>query len=378
MRIRIISLCMAMTWCSISGNPQASSEKIRKEILDLKRQIKAKDARAQSLTEKIDDMQREIGLQNKLVQTLESERKAQERAITRTQKDLQMTREEYERLKVIVGERMVSMYKRGRKSDWEVLLTLSSFSQAMVWMRYQKLVIQNDARNLRLLQDKEAAIQRQEADLQTGLKKKEALILSKREEMLTLEDQKTARTQLLDQVKKDRNYLNKRLQERENALSRIAKLIREQQEKPKTRAPVHSAIKTDFSKMQGKLGWPVDGNVTSNYGWQKDPVLNTRTLNPGVDITTAPGSAARTPCAGQVAVVTWQRGMGHLVLVNHGDEYITVYGHLDMVLVDSGQEVNQGSVIGHVGDAESIYGPTLHFEVWKGKEHLNPKLWLLK
>ena len=228
------------------------------------------------------------------------------------------------------------------------------------------------------MQEKETDITRQEAKLQRGLRKQEKLILAKREEMVTLENQKISRTRMLNDIKKDRNYLSKKLRDRQEALDKIARLIREQQEKPKSRTPVMSQVKTDFHKLKGKLGWPVKGRITGHYGWHQDAGLKTKVLNPGVDITGTSGAEAKAPCAGRVAVVTWQRGMGNLILINHGNEYITVYGHLDMVLVEPGQDINQGTVIGHIGDSESIYGPSLHFEVWKGKKHLNPKLWLLK
>jgi murein DD-endopeptidase MepM/ murein hydrolase activator NlpD len=72
------------------------------------------------------------------------------------------------------------------------------------------------------------------------------------------------------------------------------------------------------------------------------------------------------------------RGMGNLVLVDHGNGYFTVYGHLEQVNVNSGDQLASGEVLGILGDSKSLYGPVLHFQVWKESNHQNPATWLLR
>jgi len=70
------------------------------------------------------------------------------------------------------------------------------------------------------------------------------------------------------------------------------------------------------------------------------------------------------------------RGMGNLVLVDHGEGYYTVYGYLDMVMVEKDKDVEVGAIIGRIGYEDNLYGSNLHFEIWKGENHFNPQTWL--
>ena len=65
-----------------------------------------------------------------------------------------------------------------------------------------------------------------------------------------------------------------------------------------------------------------------------------------------------------------------MVLLDHGGRYHTVYGHLDVVFVDIGEDVEEGRVIGRIGDRDSLSGSILDFEVWNGSESYNPEDWL--
>ncbi len=72
------------------------------------------------------------------------------------------------------------------------------------------------------------------------------------------------------------------------------------------------------------------------------------------------------------------RGMGNIVLLDHGEGFYTVYGYLDMVMVDKDRDIAAGETIGRIGYEDNLYGPTLHFEIWKGENHYSPKTWLRK
>ncbi|MBN2104429.1 peptidoglycan DD-metalloendopeptidase family protein [bacterium] len=377
-RFIAVILILHILWIHAPVFSQTDLEKTRREIERLEREIKKKQTRESSLMDQIEDVNREIGLRKKLLINLNNEKIRNERDIRQTELRLQQAREEEATLKDLIGRRMVSIYKRGRKSDWEMLLTLSSVNQALVWVRYQKLILENDKRNLRLLREKQNHIEQEAGKLEQDLKAKELLIRTAQDEANTLEDRRKARETLLVKVRDDAGALREKLEDRRRAYSQIAKRIQREQAQIKPGVPGHSVIGdgTEFARLKGKMGWPVSGEVVTKYGRQHNPVLKTDTYNLGIDIESAPNAAITPPCLGVVKWVTWQRGMGNLVLVDHGGDYYTVYGYLDMVLVDTGTEIDTQSIIGYVGDRGGLYGSNLHFEVWKGTEHQNPLLWL--
>ena len=100
------------------------------------------------------------------------------------------------------------------------------------------------------------------------------------------------------------------------------------------------------------------------------------TENLGLDIKVEAGAAVHSVADGKVTAVTWQRGRGNLIIINHSDGYYTVYTHLDEIFVNLQQTVTAGQVVGTVGETGSLEGPLLHFQIWRKFTHLNPEIWL--
>jgi murein hydrolase activator len=273
-----------------------------------------------------------------------------------------------------VAKRMVSMYKRGRYSDFEILLSMSSVNQVMVWIKYQKRIIEADRRNLRLLAEKNIEVQNQKQVLEREMEAKARLIETTREEKAESEKAQTERKKLLVQVRKDKKAVEERLRQMRLAYQQIkTRIVEEEKKRGKAEK---TTVSTRFAGLKGNLMWPVRGKVVSHYGRQKDPVLKTWTENLGIDIRTAERDTVRAVHKGKVAWVDWQRGMGNLVVEDHGDGFYTVYGYLDAVWVEAGQALEAGEPIGRVGDKNSLNGSMLNFQVWNTVNHVDPETWL--
>ena len=129
--------------------------------------------------------------------------------------------------------------------------------------------------------------------------------------------------------------------------------------------------------MKGKLNWPVaKGKVIRKFGENKNQKLKTVTVNYGIDIKSSSEQSVKCVAEGVVSVVEWLPGYGTVLILSHKGNYRTVYGHLGEVYVNEGDKVNVGGVIGKVG--ESLEGNILHFEIWNGRQNVNPELWLKK
>jgi murein DD-endopeptidase MepM/ murein hydrolase activator NlpD len=122
--------------------------------------------------------------------------------------------------------------------------------------------------------------------------------------------------------------------------------------------------------------WPTQGYVIAHFGRQKHPKWKTITENIGIDIKADFGEEVRAVASGVVTAITWQRGRGNIIIINHMGGYFTVYTHLSQILVQIDEKVQLGQVIGNVGDTGSLQGPILHFEIWKSNRVLDPEDWL--
>lgn len=120
-------------------------------------------------------------------------------------------------------------------------------------------------------------------------------------------------------------------------------------------------------------GWPVAlGYVSSTYGYRADPFNGRRVLHSGIDFAAQPGSAVLAVAAGIVTEAAPRDGYGNLVEINHGNGYVTRYGHNQRLMVKPGQKVDKGQKIATVGSSGRSTGPHVHFEVLLNGYVVNP------
>ena len=120
------------------------------------------------------------------------------------------------------------------------------------------------------------------------------------------------------------------------------------------------------------LGAPVPGVLTSRFGRRKDPINGKSAYHQGVDIRGRAGSDVKVTANGIVKKENYDRGNGRYVLVDHGNGFITKYAHLKKSLVQKGDTVERGQVIGLVGSTGRSTGPHVHYEIHYDDKILNP------
>ncbi|MDE5773530.1 MAG: peptidoglycan DD-metalloendopeptidase family protein [Muribaculaceae bacterium] len=134
-----------------------------------------------------------------------------------------------------------------------------------------------------------------------------------------------------------------------------------------------------FAAMKGQLPRPVSGafRITSQFGRHALPELPDVVYdNPGIDAEVSAGATATAVYAGKVSGVYMIPGFATVVIVNHGD-YYTVYGNIDSSSVKVGDTVKQGDAVGKVAsDPDNPGHSSIHFEVWKNRDKLNPAAWI--
>ncbi len=114
---------------------------------------------------------------------------------------------------------------------------------------------------------------------------------------------------------------------------------------------------------------PVEGILTQKMvrhtgSWQKNHY--------GIDIAVAEGTPVLAAASGQVVFSGWTPDLGNLIVLYHGDDYFTYYGHNQLILVDRYQVIKRGYAIANAGDTGMSTGPHLHFEIWKDGEAVDP------
>ena len=122
--------------------------------------------------------------------------------------------------------------------------------------------------------------------------------------------------------------------------------------------------------------WPVEGRLGSGFGQREDPFNGEGKFHTGVDIEAPYGTPVRATADGDVSGASMGAGYGREVVLDHGHNFLTVYGHLSAMAVLPGQRVIRGQIIGYVGQSGRATGPHLHYEVRVNNVPVNPHKYL--
>jgi murein DD-endopeptidase MepM/ murein hydrolase activator NlpD len=122
--------------------------------------------------------------------------------------------------------------------------------------------------------------------------------------------------------------------------------------------------------------WPVEGRVASSFGERQDPINGEGAFHTGIDIDAPYGTPVRAAADGDVIGAAMAAGYGREVVLDHGHDLSTIYGHLSAIAVVPGQHVTRGQIIGYVGQSGRATGPHLHYEVRVHNVPVNPYKYL--
>ncbi len=137
---------------------------------------------------------------------------------------------------------------------------------------------------------------------------------------------------------------------------------------PAQSTPILQTAQYDSSQQQ--FAWPISGRVISDFGTSQSGERND-----GINIAATFGEPIRAAASGSVTYAGNElKGYGNLVLIRHDDGYVTAYAHAQSILVNRGDRVLKGQVIGYAGDTGDVTSPQLHFEIRRGVQPVNPRL----
>jgi len=175
--------------------------------------------------------------------------------------------------------------------------------------------------------------------------------------LVSLETESKNRTRELARLKEQQGGLEKLVRELRRALERIDKF------------PTDS--KDAFAKLRGKLSWPVAGKLLASFGQTRAGGVKWD----GVLVSGSQGTAVRAVYHGRVVYADWLSGLGLLTIIDHGDGYLSLYGHNERLYKEVGERVTAGDTIATVGDSGGRSTPALYFEIRKAGRPVDPKPW---
>ena len=123
---------------------------------------------------------------------------------------------------------------------------------------------------------------------------------------------------------------------------------------------------------------PVKGKIVFRFGPHKNTKLNVVNFQSGIQIKADRGEPIRAVFDGQILYADWFKGYGNMIIIDHGENYYTVYAHAEELFASKGDTIDMGDAVATVGDSGSMIGPSLHFEVRHHGKPVDPLKWIKK
>ena len=341
------------------------------QLSAINQQIKAREGLIEAINAEIALLENQIGEITNIIDALEA--------------DLSSLKEEYAAM-------LYAASKAGKSQDrLTFIFSAETFNQLLMRIKYMEQYA--EARQKQVAQIEK---------VRETLAAQRTSIDAKRSERKQLLDQQVEANQALLALKKEQNSLiqnlaqrekelQKELAERKQAVQRLDNLIaslieKEIKESSQGKSTSAIALNTDeakelstlFEKNKASLAWPVSsGFISRKFGRNPHPVMKyVMEENNGVDIQTSKDAKVQAVFDGVVKTVAVVPGMNKVVITQHGD-YFTLYARLKDVHVQKGQNIKADDAIGTVyTDSDQV--STLHFEIWRNNQKLNPQEWLDK
>jgi len=362
---------------------QRKLQQTQKQLKEERERAAAARARETSLLAELEEIERRLAAKQRDVARLEAR-------IKKAQNDVQMFRGEISRLErqrsgqmnALAGRLRVMYRVHAQGGALPVILSGEDPVTRAVAVRHLASLAALDARLIqeyRVTSDrladrkgKEEAQQLELAGLHEDAKREQAEV-----------DREVAKRRvILAKVRDERAYHERMVGELTEASRRLEAFIRELQAKQRKLARIPppkggiEAPAVGFGALKGRLPWPTEGKIVTGFGAQVHPRFGTRTFRNGVDIEAAVGREVLAVHGGHVIYTGWFKGYGNLIIVDHGNEYYTLYAHIADIEAKEGDDVRQGQRIGTVGDTGSLAGPRLYFEVRYQGRPQDPEQWL--
>jgi len=348
-------------------------ENIQSALQDKKQKLQELEGQEKQHLQTLYSIEEQLNLNNQLLTKINKQIEDINSLAASMSIQLEISQKDLEYRQKFLNERLVWIYKRSRFSSTASILSADDFGQAARRLYMFSLLNRYD-RNM--LSELEELIRRTETEKTDLAKQRESIIslqAEKQNQTQIIKQNRLKRKDLLKEVRTQKDIELKgieQLNEDQGRLSGILETLLENQKIFDTQAAAQ------FNNLKGKLLWPVDGKILRGFGKITDKKYDTVISNPGIDINASVGTNVAAVSSGEVAYISWLRGYGSFVILDHGGGYYSLYAHLDDIAVESGQFVIAGETIGTVGEAASLTEPVLHFELRYGKEQLDPVPWL--
>lgn len=294
---------------------------------------------------------------------------------TNTSKELQKrikTSEEY------ASKRLVALYKLNWLGQIYVLASAQSMYELFHRKKVLEQVLAYDENIWQNLLDNKEKLGQLLIELNAKKREKLTVETDLKKEIKIMSRERQKRSQLLEDIRKKRSLKLAALESLKQAAADLDHTVISLKSGADLTEPQNNISLKSFSTLKGLLKMPVKGRIISFFGPHRNKKFNVTNFQSGIEIKADRGEPIRAVYDGRILYARWFKGYGNMIIIDHGNNYYTIYAHAQEIFASQGDTVEMGEVVATVGDSGSMIGPSLHFEVRHHGKPVDPLKWIKK
>jgi septal ring factor EnvC (AmiA/AmiB activator) len=380
--IKLLAVFLLLTSLA-EASEQEALENLRRRIGALQQDLEKTNESRSEAADALRDAERTISTSNRRLKELAQQQILNSRELEQLQRESVQLERSMQVEQVLLGKLLYQQYLGGRQEYLKLLLNDHNPNQVARELQYYEYIAQSRADWLHTLRANLQKLQTVTHQVRDKSQQIAELQGEEKTQRQTLEKQKQARQAMLEkfakQLKQQRKEIG-RLQHDENRLSQLVEKLTKILAQPKKKIWGHNESLPDstfdgkpFAQLKGKLSLPVTGDIINRFG-QARP--DSTVLWKGVFLRAAANQPVKCVAAGRVVFADWLRGFGNLLIVDHGNGYMTLYGNNETLFKQVGDRVRGGDAIAAVGNSGGNEESGLYFELRHESKTLDPMKWI--
>lgn len=371
-------LCSTPLWAAPKKAPQKDLTELRARIDRLKKEIDSAEENKADVLDELKQSEQAISKLNRGLHDLAEDRRDASDTLHEAQQESRSVRARIQSQQALLSKLLVQQYMNGSQDTMRLILNQQNPNEIARQVEYYGYLSRSRAtliaslrQNLQQAETAENTVKEKHAEILQI----EARQLSERRALQQEANNRKRTLTRLERKISDRRKQVAQLERDERRLTRLVERLARTvaADKAARKGRRASSAGPDFTQYKGRLKLPVDGELSNRFGSRRS---DTGTSWKGLFIRAASGSPVRALGPGQVVFADWLRGFGNLIIVDHGDGYMSLYGNNEALLKQEGDSVKAGESIANVGNSGGNPESGLYFEVRYQSRAIDPLQWV--
>lgn len=364
----LLLLCSMHLFAASNYDSQKSIKDINRSIQKIQKQLskdtnqrdqlntvlKSTEVTMGELDKQLHDINKQLTKENKVLTSLNTKQKTYQNQLKQQQAAL--------------ASEMKTLYYLQNHNYFQTLLNQSDTENFSRNITYFKYFNHSRLQSMKKIEQTLDEIKRNQQKIQQQTTKLTEILQGKRQRQKQLQQLVSARNTVLAQLNQNISSNERKLSSLQKDKVRLEQLLNQLKQRQGT--PIQPPL--PFASMRGKLNWPTKGKVTEHYN---TPIGSSELKSSGVLIDGPTGQDVHAIYPGKVVFANWLKGFGLLMIIDHGDGYMTLYARNNALFYKVGDFVSAGDVIAQVGNTGGYQQSGLYFEIRKHGNPVNPERW---